>query len=248
MNILVCISQVPDTTTKISVGPDGKSMATQGVKFILNPYDEFTIEEGLRLKEQFGGTVTALTVGADTSKDVLRTALAMGADAAILVKDDVRADSFTVASSIVEAAKELAPDVVLFGRQSIDFDSFQTSALVAEMLEWPSIHIVSKLTIEGTTVKAECDTEGGKEVVETSLPCVIGTQKGLNDPRYPKLPDIMKAKSKPITERAATTAASRVETVSMTLPDTKRLHKILGESDADIDELVRLLHEEAKMI
>ncbi|CAN5512626.1 electron transfer flavoprotein subunit beta/FixA family protein [soil metagenome] len=248
MNILVCISQVPDTTTKISVGPDGKSMAAQGVKFILNPYDEFTIEEGLRLKEQFGGTVTALTVGADTSKDVLRTALAMGADAAILVKDEIRADSFTVASSIVEAAKELAPDVVLFGRQSIDYDSFQTSALVAEMLEWPSVHIVSKLEINGTTVKAECDTEGGKEVVETSLPCVISTQKGLNDPRYPKLPDIMKAKSKPITERAATTAASRVETVSMTLPDTKRLHKILGETDADIDELVRLLHEEAKMI
>lgn len=248
MNILVCISQVPDTTTKIAVGPDGKSMAAQGVKFILNPYDEFTIEAGLRLKESFGGTVTALTVGADSSKDVLRTALAMGADSAILVKDDVRADSYTVAANIVAAAKELAPDVVLFGRQSIDFDSFQTSALVAEMLEWPSIHIVSKLEIDGTTVKAECDIEGGKEIVETTLPCVISTQKGLNDPRYPKLPDIMKAKSKPITERAAEAVSARVETLSMSLPDNKRLNKILGETDADIDELVRLLHEEAKMI
>jgi len=248
MNILVCISQVPDTTTKIAVGPDGKSMAAQGVKFILNPYDEFTIEAGLRMKEAFGGTVTALTVGGDTSKDVLRTALAMGADAAILVKDDSRADSFVVASSIADAAKELAPDVVLFGRQSIDFDSFQTPALVAEMLEWPSVHIVSNLEINGTTVKAECDVEGGKEVIETTLPCVISTQKGLNDPRYPKLPDIMKAKSKPITERAASTASPRVETLSMALPDTKRLNTILGDTDADIDELVRLLHEEAKMI
>lgn len=248
MNILVCISQVPDTTTKIAIGPDGTSIATAGVKYILNPYDEFTIEEGLRLKERFGGTVTALTVGADSSKDVLRTALAMGADAAILVKDEARTDSFVVASSIVDAANEIKPDVIIFGRQSIDFDSFQTPSLVAELLEWPSVNIVSKLDIDGTAVTAECDIEGGKETVTTTLPCVVSTQKGINDPRYPKLPDIMKAKSKPITERAASTVAPRVATVSMSLPDTKRLNKILGDTDADVQELVRLLHEEAKMI
>lgn len=248
MNVLVCISQVPDTATKIAVGTDGTSIATTGVKFILNPYDEFAIEAGLRLKEASGGTVTTLTVGGDGAKDVLRTALAMGSDAAVLVKDDQRADSFVVASSIAEAARELNPDIIIFGRQSIDFDSFQVPPMVAELLDLPNVSMVSKLDIAGTSVTCERDIEGGKETVATTLPCVISAQKGLNDPRYPKLPDIMKAKQKPITERAATTAAPRVATVAMTLPEQKRLNRIFGDSEGDITEVVRLLHEEAKMI
>lgn len=248
MNILVCISQVPDTTTKIQVGSDGTSINTQGVKFILNPYDEFAIEEGLRLKEQHGGAVTTVTVGGDSGKEILRTALAMGSDTAVLIKDEQRSDSFGVASSLAAMINDTNPDMVIFGRQSIDFDSFQLPSMVAEMVGWPNINIVSSLTVEGTSVKAERDIEGGKESVEASLPCVIAAQKGLNDPRYPKLPDIMKAKSKPIEERAAAGAAPRVEITEMTLPETKRLNKILGDGDGDIDELVRLLHEEAKVI
>ncbi len=248
MNILVCISQVPDTTTKIAVGPDGTSINPQGVKFILNPYDEFAIEEGLRLKEKHGGAVTTVTVGGDAGKEILRTALAMGSDTAVLIKDASSPDSFAVASSLAALAKETTPDVVIFGRQSIDFDSFQVPSMVAEMLGWPNVSIVSALEINGTTVKAERDIEGGKETVETSLPCVIAAQKGLNDPRYPKLPDIMKAKSKPIEERAPAGADARVTTVEMTLPESKRLNKILGDSETDIAELVRLLHEEAKVI
>lgn len=248
MNILVCISQVPDTTAKITVGSDGTSMNPAGVKFILNPYDEFAIEEGLRLREQHGGTVATLTVGPDGAKEILRTALAMGSDTAILVKDDQRVDSWVVASSIADAARSMQPDVIIFGRQSIDFDSFQLPSMVAELLGMPNVSMVSGLTINGTDVTAERDIEGGKESVKTSLPCVISAQKGLNDPRYPKLPDIMKAKSKPIEERAASGASARVATVSMSLPDTNRLNKILGDSEADINELVRLLHEEAKVI
>lgn len=248
MNILVCISQVPDTVTKIAVGADGISINPQGVKFILNPYDEFAIEEGLRLKEKNGGTVTTLTVGGEGAKDILRTALAMGSDTAILVKDDLRSDSFSVAASIADAARELSPDIVIFGRQSIDFDSFQVPPMVAELLNLPNVSMVSSLTIDGTNVTAERDIEGGKETVVTTLPCVISAQKGLNDPRYPKLPDIMKAKSKPITERAPSSEAARTQTVSMNLPDNKRLGKIVGDSDSDISEFVRLLHEEAKMI
>jgi electron transfer flavoprotein beta subunit len=248
MNILVCISQVPDTATKIAVGADGKSINPAGVKYILNPYDEFAIEEGLRLKEKHGGTVTTLTVGGESAKEVLRTALAMGSETAVLVKDDYRADSFVVASAIADAARELSPDVIIFGRQSIDFDSFQIPPMVAEILEWPSVTMVSALSIDGSTVTAERDIEGGKQTVGTSLPCVISAQKGLNDPRYPKLPDIMKAKSKPITERPASSATPRVETVSMAIPEQKRLGKVLGDSPADLDEFVRLLHEEAKMI
>ncbi len=248
MNILVCISQVPDTTTRVAVGTDGSSINPAGVKFILNPYDEFAIEEGLRLREKSGGTVTTVTVGPDTSKEVLRTALAMGSDTAVFVKDESRSDSFVVASSIADLAKEITPDVILFGRQSIDFDSFALPSMVGELLGWPNISMVSSLTIEGTQVSAERDIEGGKESVSATLPCVISAQKGLNDPRYPKLPDIMKAKSKPIADRVATVVEPRVVTLSMTLPVSKRLNNIMTDSDADIDQLVRLLHEEAKVI
>ncbi|MCX6139548.1 MAG: electron transfer flavoprotein subunit beta/FixA family protein [Candidatus Kapabacteria bacterium] len=248
MNILVCISQVPDTTARIAVGTDGQSINPAGVKFILNPYDEFAIEEGLRLREKNGGTVTTVTVGPDTAKEVLRTALAMGSDTAVLVKDDVRNDSFSVALSIADLAKESTPDVIIFGRQSIDYDSFALPPMVAEILGWPSVSMVSSLTISGTDVTAERDIEGGKENVQASLPCVISAQKGLNDPRYPKLPDIMKAKSKPISERPGSESANRVVTLSMTLPVTKRLNNIMGDTEADIDQLVRLLHEEAKVI
>lgn len=248
MNILVCVSQVPDTTTKVGVGPDGRSINAQGVKFILNPYDEFAIEEGLRLREQHGGSVTTMTVAGESGKEILRTALAMGSDTAMLVKDDTRSDSFSVAASIAQVATEMKPDLILFGRQSIDFDSFQLPSMVAEMLGWPNVNMVSSLSITGDLIHAERDIEGGKEVVEASLPAVLSAQKGLNDPRYPKLPDIMKAKSKPIEERAPAGSTPRVEIVAMSLPDTKRLNKMLGDSEADLDEFVRLLHEEAKVI
>lgn len=248
MNILVCISLVPDTTSKIVVGADGKTINPQGVKFILNPYDEFAIEEGLQLKQKHGGTVTTVTVGPPTAKEILQRALAMGSDNAVLVNDSNCADSFAVASSIADLAKETSPDVLIFGRQSIDYDSLVLPGMVAEILGWPSVTMVSALTIEGTTVTAERDIDGGKESVTTTLPCVISAQKGLNEPRYPKLPDIMKAKSKPVAERTPSTAAARTAVVGMTLPDSKRLNKILGDSEADINELVRLLHEEAKVV
>lgn len=248
MNILVCISQAPDTTTKVTVDSSGKAIANAGVKFILNPYDEFAIEEGLRLRDSIGGTVTTVTVGADNAKEVLRTALAMGSDSAVLIKDEIRADSFSVASSLAELARDVTPDLIIFGRQSIDYDSFQLPSMIAEMLSLPNVSMVSSLVLNGESISCERDVEGGKEQVEITLPCVISAQKGLNDPRYPKLPDIMKAKSKPIQERTAVTVEPRVETLTMTLPETQRRNRILGDSDGDIDQLVRLLHEEAKVI
>ncbi len=248
MNILVCISQVPDTTTKVAVGTDGKTIDKTGVKFILNPYDEFTIEEGLRLREKFGGTVTALTVGGESAKEILRTALAMGVDKAVIVKDEAKSDSYSVAVNIADYASSISPDIVIVGRQSIDYDSFGMASMVGELLGMASISVVSSWSIEGSTVTAERDIEGGKELLRTSLPCVTSAQKGLNDPRYPKLPDIMKAKSKPIEERASVSSSTRVETIAMELPQSKRVGKILGDTDGDIAELVRLLHEEAKVI
>ncbi len=248
MNILVGISQVPDTATKIAIGADGTSIDTKGVKFIVNPYDEFALEEGLRLREKHGGTVTAVSVGGESAKEVLRTALAMQVDKAILVKSEVNGDSFAVAKQLADVAKEIAADIVLFGRQSVDYDSFQVPPMVAELLDIPSITMISKLDIVGTSVTAERDIEGGKETISASLPCVVSAQKGLNEPRYPKLPDIMKAKSKPIEERPASTIAARTQVIGLDLPLAKGKGTILGDTDADITELLKLLHEEAKVI
>ena len=248
MNILVCISQVPDTTAKIQVSGDGKSIEKTGIKFILNPYDEFAIEEGLRLRERFGGTVTALTVGPETSKEILRTALAMGVDKAGIVKTDDILDSYNVAENIAGYAKSISPDLVIFGRQSIDFDSSGMAPMVAEMLDLPSISVVSSWNIENNVITAERDIEGGKEVLTCSIPCVISAQKGLNDPRYPKLPDIMKAKSKPIEEIASCHGSALVSLTSMVLPSSKRVGMIVGDSEAEIASVVTALHEQAKVI
>jgi electron transfer flavoprotein beta subunit len=248
MNILVCISQVPDTTAKIQVSGDGKSIEKTGIKFILNPYDEFAIEEGLRLRERFGGTVTALTVGPETSKEILRTALAMGVDKVGIVKTDDILDSYNVAENIAGYAKSISPDLVIFGRQSIDFDSSGMAPMVAEMLDLPSISVVSSWNIENNAITAERDIEGGKEVLTCSVPCVISAQKGLNDPRYPKLPDIMKAKSKPIEEIASCHGSALVSLTSMALPSSKRVGMIVGDSEAEIASVVTALHEQAKVI
>jgi electron transfer flavoprotein beta subunit len=248
MNILVCVSRVPDTATRIIVGGDGKSIDKNGVKYIVNPYDEFALEEGLRLREKNGGTVTAITVGTDAATDVLRTALAMGVDKAVLVKGDEPADSYYVAHNIAKVAKEINPDIIILGRQSIDFDSFQLPSMLAEMLGMPSVSVVSALKIENGSVQAERDVEGGKETVVCSLPCIISAQKGLNEPRYPKLPDIMKAKSKPIDTRDAEKTEPKTTIVGMEIPSKARAGKVLEATDANIDEIVRLLKEDAKVI
>jgi electron transfer flavoprotein beta subunit len=248
MNILVGISRVPDTATKIIIGADGKSIDEKGVKFIINPYDEFALEEGLRLKEKYGGTVVTITVGPEASKEVIRSALAMGADRAVLIKTEGFFDSFFAAKNIANYAKQFNPDIIFFGRQSVDFDSLMVPAMVAEFLGLPAITIVSKLTIDGTKVVAERDVVGGKEIVETTLPCVISAQKGLNEPRYPKLPDILKAKNKPIEEITPEQLEPKVEILGMEIPLRARKNKIVGDSDQEIAEIVKLLHEDAKVI
>lgn len=248
MNILVCISRVPDSATRILVGDDGRTIDTQGVKFIINPYDEFAIEEGLRLKEKNGGTVTAVVVGTELAKEQLRTALAMGVDKAVLIKTDKEFDSFFVANNLAEYSKQNNPDIIFLGRQSIDFDSLQMPSMLGELLQLPSVSVVSKITYEEGKVIAERDIEGGKEIVEAQMPCLISTQKGLNDPRYPKLPDIMKARSKPIEEIDAIDSEPRISISKIEIPVKQRAGIILGNEDKDIDELVRLLHEDAKVI
>ncbi len=249
MNILVCVSRVPDTAAKIKVSSDNKSLDTAGVKFILNPYDEYALEEAIQLKEKNGGELTVVTVADGSATDILRTALAMGADKAIHIKaNQLEKDSYFVAKNISNVAKELNPDIIFLGKQSIDFDSFQMSSMLGGLLDLPSVDVVSQLEYSEGSIKGEKDIEGGKVSFESSLPAIVSVQKGIKDPRYPKLPQIMKAKKKPIEDRDAEETALRTELVEMAIPEKNRAGKILTDSEADINELVRLLHEEAKVI
>jgi electron transfer flavoprotein beta subunit len=250
MNILVCVSHVPDTTTRINVASDGKAMDPAGVKFILNPYDEFAVEEALRLRDKHTGEVTAISVGADNAKEAIRQALAMGADKGILIKGE-KHDSFQVASMLADVIKPLGADLILLGKQSIDFDGMEIAPMLSELLNLPTATVAVSLSIEGNKATVEKEVEGGRETIELTMPCIIAAQKGLNDPRYPSLPNIMKAKQKPIQEIAGTPGAARTEIILMTKPEKKRANKILksdGNAAQTAQELARLLHEEAKVI
>lgn len=249
MNIFICVSHVPDTTTKVQVGEDGKQINPSGVTYILNPYDEYAVEAGLQLKEARGGEVTVVCVGGDTVKETIRKALAMGADKGLHVITAEARDSFGTARAIADALKDRNPDAVFCGRQSIDYDGWQMGGLLGEMLGLPSISVVNKLDIdEHGTITAVRDIEGGAENVTSKLPAVISAQKGLNDPRYPKLQGIMAAKRKPIEEVTAALYENRVEVLEMNKPAVKGEGRIVGEGPEAVKELVRLLHEEAKVI
>ncbi len=248
MKLVACINHVPDTTAKINPGPDGKSIDKTGVGFIINPYDEFAVEECLRLREKNGGEVIAVSLGGDTHKETLRKALAMGVDKAVLLKDDSPRDSFSVARALADYIGTIAPDVIFFGKQSIDGDDAAVGSMVAEMLELPSVSVVVKLDISGGKAMAEREIEGGHERVETALPAVFTAQKGLNEPRYPSLKGIMAAKSKPIEEKVPAAAQPKVEVLAMQRPPAKAAGKIVGTDASAVPELVRLLHEEAKVI
>lgn len=248
MKIVVCINHVPDTETKVKVGPDGKSIDRTGVNFIINPYDEFAVEEALRLKEKNGGEVVALSLGGDSHKETLRKALAMGIDKAVLLKDDSPRDSYSIALALANVIKELFPDIALFGKQSIDSDDVAVGGMTAEILDWPSVSVIVKLEITDGKVSAEREIEGGHEKVESRLPLVIMAQKGLNEPRYPSLKGIMAAKNKPIEEKQPTPPNNKVEVLEMRKPPAKSAGKIVGTGLEAVPELVRLLHEEAKVI
>jgi electron transfer flavoprotein beta subunit len=250
MKIFVCVSHVPDTTAKVNVAADGRSLDPTGVKFILNPYDEFAVEEALKLKEKNGGEVVVVSVGPDQAKEAIRQALAMGADKGILIKGD-KSDAFSVAEMLAETLNQHTPDIVLMGKQSIDFDGMEVAPMLSELTGMPSATVVVSLTVEGGKAIAEREVEGGKEKIELTLPCIIAAQKGLNDPRYPSLPNIMKAKQKPIEEVTGSSSGPRTAVVKMNKPEKKRVGKILKvetDAKATAHELAKLLHEEAKLI
>ena len=248
MKLTVCINHVPDTAAKITIAADGKNIDKTGITFVLNPYDEIAIEECLRLKEKNGGEVIAISLGGDAHKETLRKAMAMGVDKAVLLKDDSPRDSFSVARALADYLKEISPDVIFFGKQSVDSDGAAVGTMVAEMLGLPSVSVAVKLEITNGAAIAEREIEGGKEKVQAALPAVFTAQKGLNEPRYPSLKGIMAAKSKPIEEKVPAVAQPKVEVVALRKPPSKSAGKIVGTDSSAVKELVRLLHEEAKVI
>lgn len=250
MKIAVCISQVPDTATRIKINTDRKSIDPAGVTFIINPYDEFAIEEALKTKEKLGGDtiVYVLSVGDDSVKETLRKALAMGADEAILLKSSEFKDSFGIAKALSEEIKSLGCELVFCGKQSVDFDSGITGQLISEILGYNCISVVVDFKLEGNKIIAEREIEGGREVVETELPAVITAQKGLNEPRYASLKGIMAAKKKTIIEKPAFEFSGYSEILDMHLPPSKQPGRILGTDKSAVPELVKLLREEAKVI
>jgi electron transfer flavoprotein beta subunit len=248
MKIAVCVSHVPDTATKVRIGSDGKTIDPAGVTYIINPYDEFAVEEALKTKEKANCEVVVISVGGDASKESIKKALAMGVDQGILLKKDGYYDSFSVASALAEEIKAQNCDLVFFGKQSVDYDNSITGQLAAEILGYNCVSVVVSFKLEGNKITAEREIEGGREVVETELPAVITAQKGLNEPRYASLKGIMAAKKKVIEEKLAKDINNLTEIIKLSLPPAKQPGRIIGTDASAVPELVRLLREEAKVI
>jgi electron transfer flavoprotein beta subunit len=245
---IVCVKRVPDTEARIRISGDGSSFDPSGVKFVLNPYDEFAVEAALKHKEAAGeGEVTVLSVGDAASGETLRTALAMGADAAVLLKADRAGEGLAVAKVLAEEIRGRAGyDLVLFGMKAIDDDLQAVGPMVGELLGIPVATAVTEFSVEGGKVTALREIEGGSEVVELRLPCALSITKGAYEPRYASLKGIMAAKKKPLEEKPVSLDAGASAT--LTYPAERKAGRIVGEGPDAVPELLRLLRQEAKVI
>jgi electron transfer flavoprotein beta subunit len=260
MNILVFVKRVPDTESRIRIRHETRSVLEEGLNFVISPYDEYAVEEALRLKERLGGAVRVVSVGRDEAVTVLRKCLAMGADEAFLVKDDSPEtyDGLRTARIIARAVERrfAGADLLLFGKQSVGADNGQVPAMVAELLGLPQATVVTKLEVDGPAATALREVEGGTEKVALALPAVVTAQKGLNEPRYETLKGIMAAKKKdvPVVKLdelglGPDDLAPRVEVTGLEVPAQRQAGKLLqGDPAETARELVRLLRDEAKVI
>lgn len=246
MKILVCISNVPDTTTKINFNDDNKSLKTDGVQFIINPYDEMALTRALELTEEKGGTVTVINVGEVNTEPTIRKALAIGATDAIRINAHPQ-DAFYVATEIANAVKESNYDIIFTGRESIDFNGAQVTAMIAELLGLPSVSIVKSFKMtDDKTAEMEREIEGGKEVLTCSLPLVVSATEGMAEPRIPNMRGIMSARTKPLSVLEPTAVSAQTEVIKFDKPPTRSSVQLV-ESE-DMDGLVNLLHTQAKVI
>lgn len=259
MNSVVCIAHVPDTEARIKIGGDGRSIDEAGVKFIVSPYDEFALEEAIRLKEAKGGDVTVLSFGPERAAQGLRECLARGATKAVHVVGDLnRADSLGVAKVLAAAIQQIGFDIVFFGKQGVGTDRSLVGPMVAELLGVPAVNVVTELEVGEGSVTAHREIEGAEEVIEAPLPAVITAQKGLNEPRYASLKGIMAAKKITIENRSIADLGlseedvfdARVKVVSLDLPPEKAPGRKLEGLDAKAaaQEIVKYIREEAKAL
>ncbi|MNK34658.1 Electron transfer flavoprotein subunit beta [compost metagenome] len=255
MNIYVLLKQTFDTEERIVI--TNGEVSDDGVKYVINPYDEYAVEEALRQKEQHGGTITVLSVGPERTAEALRTALAMGADEAVLITDGrIAADEFSVSKVLAAYLSKQSPDLILGGNFSVDSGGGQVAVRIARLLGIPHVSSITKLMISGETAEVQRDSEGDTETVELSLPALFTAQQGLNDPRYPSLPGIMKAKKKPFQTLSLddlgiseSDIAPKTRRLSLTLPPARKAGQIMkGDMPQQATELVQLLRTEAKLI
>ena len=249
MKILVCIKRVIDYNDKVRVKPDGTGVETANIKMSMNPFDEIAVEEAVRLKEKgIASEVVAVSCGAATCQETLRTALALGADRAILVQTDAELQPLAVAKLLRAVAQKESPQLVILGKQAIDDDASQSGPMLAALLAWPQATFASKVDIAGTSATVKREVDGGLETLEITLPAVVTTDLRLNEPRYATLPNIMKAKKKPLDsltpEALGVDIAPRLVTVKVTEPAKRKG----GGRVADVKELVAKLRNEAKVL
>jgi electron transfer flavoprotein beta subunit len=249
VNIVLLLKAVADSEASIKPSADGKSVALEGISWILNPYDEYAVEEALKLREADGsGEVVGVCLGGDDIPKVLRTALAMGVDRAVHIKGAVSLDPLATARALANVVKGLTYDLILCGKQAIDHDHSAVGVMVAELLDLPSVSVVTKLERDTNKLRLEREVEGGAEVIESPLPCLVTCQKGLNEPRYASLKGIMAAKKKPIDEVAADAGDAHVEVLSIESRPPRKPGEILGQGVDAIPILIKKLREEAKVI
>ncbi len=245
MNILVCISNVPDTTTKISFTPDNTAFNTAGVQFVINPYDEYALTRAIEIKEAGGGNVTVLNVGEADTEANIRKALAIGADDAIRVNGKPT-DAFFVATQIAHYAKEGNFDLILMGKESVDYNGYQVHGMVGELLGITVVTPAIKLDVTGTTATLEREIEGGKEIITADLPLVASCQQPMCEPRIPNMRGIMTARTKPLRVVEPVTAEVKTVFESYSLPEKKTGVKLIDAANAG--DLIKLLRNEAKVI
>jgi electron transfer flavoprotein beta subunit len=244
MKILVCISNVPDTTTKITFTNDNTAFNQAGVQFVLNPYDEIALSRAIELTENGNGTVTVINVGEVSTEPTIRKALAIGATDAVRI-NAAPLDAYFVAKQIATYAKNQAYDLILTGRESIDYNGAKVAAMLGELLDIPSVSIIKKLDVEGNSATVEREIEGGKEVITIPFPFVAGTAEGVAEWKIPNMRGIMSARTKPLTVVDAVEVSSLQEIVKFETPAPRGAVKLV---DASIpDQLVELLHSEAKV-
>ncbi|HET7628262.1 MAG TPA: electron transfer flavoprotein subunit beta/FixA family protein [Bacillales bacterium] len=257
MNLFVIMKRTFDTEEKIVIA-DGR-IQDEDAEFIINPYDEYAIEEAIQLRDEHGGEVTVVTVGSEDAEKELRTALAMGCDKAVLIdiEEDVdRRDQYTTSQVLAKFFEDKDYDLILGGNVAVDNGTGQVGPRLAELLDISHVATITDIQVDGETVSIVRDAEGDEEKIETHLPLLVTTQQGLNDPRYPSLPGIMKAKKKPLAtielddlDLEEEDVEAKTETIERFLPPKKEAGRILeGELDDQVKELVRLLKSEAKVI